>query len=227
MNKLALLIGGGGGEDESGEIKQKENCFVCKHDQDLYVRAKEKNRLITCTNCKEESHATCYNLAIISDLNIMHFTCLPCRILLNQPDLNEFESVLGPILLDGKEKVHDKIHFSLSENQAQRISSNTFYELAVYCTKIDMFQSQGKYQYYSWPSDNIVIKLNDKIQSYQLDQVCRLAKQDLKFYQTNTLSYYLGDINSYDSKFITIGMQKFMLGRPFFYLSNFNQGLLL
>jgi len=71
-----------------------------------------------------------------------------------------------------------------------------------------MFSGQGKYQYYNWPSDNIVIKLNENIQSYNVDKICIVEKTNINFNTPNVFSFDLGDPAAFDNKHVILGNKR-------------------
>ncbi|KAL4481710.1 hypothetical protein ABPG74_007799 [Tetrahymena malaccensis] len=207
MKKLALLIGNE--QDESsptGQNLKNFDCFICKNDQDLYMKAQEKKKVINCTICNKLQHPICYNIQNQNDHLTNNFACIPCRILYNQPQIQKFENINGPFIVFPKEKQQGTIQFTLEEMQGLQLTKNQFNELCVYCMRLDLMDNMNKPLYYIWPSDNIVIKINEEIQSYNLDSLCVVDKNDILFNQKNKFEYNLGDIQQKDQKPLAIGI---------------------
>ncbi|KAL4512860.1 hypothetical protein ABPG72_017545 [Tetrahymena utriculariae] len=202
MKKLAFLIGNE--QDECSPTNS--DCFVCKNEQDLYMKALEKKKQINCTICNKLQHPICYNIQDYNDYITNCFACIPCRILYNQPQIQKFENIIGPFIVFPKEKQQGSVQFNLEEIHTLQLERNQFNELCIYCMKLDLLDNQKKPLYYIWPSDNIVIKINGDIQSYNLDSLCPVEKSDILFGQKNKFEYNLGDIQQKDQKPIAIGI---------------------
>ncbi|EAR94059.1 MIZ zinc finger protein (macronuclear) [Tetrahymena thermophila SB210] len=207
MKKLALLIGNE--QDESsptGQNLKNSDCFICKNDQDMYMKALEKKKVINCIICNKLQHPICYNIQNQTDSITNNFACIPCRILYNQPQIQKFENINGPFIVFPKEKQQGTIHFILEEMHSLQLERNQFNDLCVYCMKLDLMDNMNKPLYYIWPSDNIVIKINEEIQSYNLDSLCIVEKGDICYNSKNKFEYNLGDIQQKDQKPIAIGI---------------------